>query len=136
MFSFSVTSKSLGNEFEFLDVIFTAMVKEKAIHLYRSVNQQVQWVRQKHNLSKNSWQRLFLIICHSRLVAGFKIVMGSEWHLCFESCQGKKTHIKCLIKVFLSDCIFFVFHSPDIARQFFRRWAFRMVFYFLLFVPS
>lgn len=38
-------------------------------------------------------------------MAGFKIVMGSERHLCFES-WGGETHMTFLIKVFLSDCIF------------------------------
>lgn len=47
------------------------------------------------------------VICHSRLVAGFKIVMGSEWRLCFESWGGGGTpYMKCLIKVFLSDQVF------------------------------
>lgn len=63
----------------------------------------MQWVRQKCNFSKDSKKRLILFICHSILVAGFKTVVRLSSTCALKAGGEAPLHIKCLIKVILSD---------------------------------
>lgn len=86
----------------FLDVTFTATEKRNLFISTDVVVKQVQWVRQKCNLSKDRCQGLFLFICQSRPLADFETMIGCDGDLCFESRQKM-----CLIKVSILVVSFF-----------------------------